>query len=921
MATDAFRCDVFSAGQLARLAAAPLPLGIVASRAVRTLHRDLHLDTADGTLARRGVACRLRVSADDRHVLTVRIDGLDGGEGGQPTRIDAPVRSAEPAEALRESTPAGRRLRAVVDPALLEVRVALEVERLARTAHADWLRRPRVVLHYDRVTVRRDRASRDFHQLCVHRLRGRDDAVARLALAFQQEHGLRLLEASRRERAELLLKWMQAEEPGPVGVASDAWPARDDPASQPAAGEGGGEGGTGRLNAEVSLLAFQERVLALAEDAATPLAERLRFLDIVSANVDEFFAVRVAGLKMAAQECAEERDDHEMTAAGQLAMLAPRVASLAARQERCARDCVAALAAHGVRVRAWAELDDGERRTLRARFREEIYPALTPMAMTLSPGHPFPRLPHLSLSIAAVVLDRNGGTPRFTEIELPPTLPRLLQLPGGGAVPLEEVVRGNLDALAPHGRVDQAYLFRVTRGGDLHVDEARADDLLEAVDAAARRRPHNAVVRVEVERGMPPVLRDLVLDELRREPGGDGLALDADDVYELAGPYDLRCLGALDLPERVPSYPAFTPRPLVVAEASLLDAIEAGDLLAHHPFDSFADSVVRFLREAATDPDVVAIKATLYRVGDHSPVIDALRKAAKRGKQVVAFVELRARFDEERNVGWVRALADAGVHVAYGFVGVKTHAKVALVVRRDGERLRRIVHVGTGNYNARSGLHYTDLSLFSADPELAADVGELFNALTGSSAPPAALSHGALVAPGQLLPALLDLVEREAAHARAGRPARIALKVNGLSDPAIVRALERASQDGATVELLVRGVCTLRPGVPGRTERVRVLATAGRFLEHARVYHFANGGDDAWYVGSADLRPRNLRRRVELLVPVRDARCRAELARLLDVYRDDARAWELTAAGSYVRRERRGPGAQELLLGELRALD
>jgi polyphosphate kinase len=547
------------------------------------------------------------------------------------------------------------------------------------------------------------------------------------------------------------------------------------------------------------------------------------------------------------------------------------------------------------------------------------------MAMTLSPGHPFPRLPHLSLAIGAVLLDRDGA-PHFAEVELPGELPRFLHLRADRlthAVPLEEVARANLDVLHPSSRVEQAWLFRVTRTSDLELDEACADDLLEAVAAATRQRARRGAVRVEVERGMPMVMRDVVLESLRREPGAEGLPLGTGDVYETDGLLDLRGLDALELPDAAAlSYEPFRPRKPVPARRGFLDAVRDGDLLVHHPFDSFADTVLRFLREAAADPDVTALKITLYRVGDRSPVIEALCEAARRGKQVVAFVELRARFDEERNVGWVRALSEAGVHVVYGLVGLKTHAKAALVVRREaGGQPRRYAHVGTGNYDARSALRYTDLSLFSADDALTGDVAALFNALTGTSAPPERLPGGALVAPRQLLPALLELVEREAAHARAGRAACIRIKVNGLSDDEIVRALARAARDGVEVALLVRGICTLRPDGPDGGGRLRVRSVVGRFLEHSRIYHFANGGDAHWFIGSADLRSRNLRRRVELLAPVHDAAGRAMLGSLLDLYLRDAGAWELTPSGAYVRGEGTGEGAQAALLRALERRD
>ena len=909
-AVDAFRCDVVSAHQLAELAQAPLPLALDASPPVRAVYRDLYLDTPDDALRRRGAVCRLRLGGDGRHVLSLALG---------PRTLRAAVRAAEPRAALAEAGAVERWLRALADPALLDVRVELEVERWVRTALPDWLRRPRLELHYDQVTVRRNGSARSFHQLCGHRRRGRGDELARLAHAFEREHGLRR-GAGRRERAELLLKWMPADGVGPG--------AHDSAQLYRVPGTGPGGPSAEFLDPELSLLAFQERVLALAEDPATPLGERLRFLAIVSANVDEFFMVRVAGLRSAAREEMEEQGERELTALEQLEAIGERVAALVARQSRCYRACAAELAAHGTRICTWEELDAGERARLREHFREELLPALTPFAMTLSPGHPLPHLRHLTLSMALVLSGRDGRASHFAELELPRGVPRFLPAgpaAAGGAsarpparivVPLEEVIRGNLDLLYPEARVEQAYLFRVTRGADLALDEDRAGDLLKAMAAVTSRRSHGAAVRVEVERAMPRLLRSLVLEDLRRERAG-GAELGPGDVHEVDGLVDLRCLEELARPGgALPAYPPFSGAHAVPPGRAVLDAVRERDLLVHHPFEDFAGSVVRFLREAAADPDVVAIKITLYRIGESSPIVAALLDAAARGKQVVAFVELKARFEEERNVGWARALEAAGGRLVYGLVGLKNHAKVALVVRREPGKLRRYVHVGTGNYNARSGLAYTDLSLFSTDEALAGDVAELFNELTGSSAPPQRLARGALVAPQQLLPALLELIEREAAHARAGRPAGIRMKLNGLSDAEVVRALYRASGDGVRVELVVRGICTLRPGAPGLSDRIRVVSVVGRFLEHSRVYRFTNGGEPVHYIGSPDLRPRNLRRRIELLVPVRDPACRARLDRVLDLYLTDPTAWELDATGRYERRRGGGAGAQEVLMSE-----
>jgi polyphosphate kinase len=674
------------------------------------------------------------------------------------------------------------------------------------------------------------------------------------------------------------------------------------------------------LNSELSILEFTARVLALAEDLRTPLRERLRFLAIVSENLDEFFMVRVAGLKRSAQEQNEERTPDGLTPRQQLDLIALHAKALVARQYRCYAACSAEAAAHGARVVTWAELDVSRRDQLRAVMRDELLPALTPLAMTLSPGHPFPRLRHLSLSLAVVLLDRPGTAPHFAQVELPDDAPRFTPVPGMQAViAIEELVRANLDLLYPSSVIEQAYAFRVTRGADLELDEDRNPSLLHAVEEASRRRFEQPVVRVEVERAMPAVLRDVVVRELRREHGG--AALDEDDLYDVDGLLDLACITEVPMSGSASlEYPPFAPANPLPDDRSIFSLIEERDRLFHHPFDDYAASVVRFFRDAAADPDVTAIKMTVYRADEKSPIVAALVDAAARGKDVVVFVELKARFDEERNVAWAKRLQDAGGRVVHGLVGIKNHAKVALVVRRDGKQLRRFAHIGTGNYNAQTARRYTDLSLLSADIDLTADIQDLFNELTGSSRAPHQLTRGCLVSPKQLLPELIARIEREAAHARAGRGGHIRLKLNGLSDPDVVNALFRASQDGVRVELIVRGVCTLRPGVPGVSDRITIVSVLGRFLEHARVFYFANAGSPEYFIGSADMRPRNLRRRVELLAPVRDRACRAQLDTLLDTYLADPTAWELTSAGEYARRHASGPSAQEQLLGDAYAL-
>ncbi len=899
-----FRYELRSAEQLAALASARLPLGMSASAPRRSMHRDLYLDTHDESLRRRGVVCRLRLGTTDEHVLSVRMCG----QGGPSTRVDARVRSAEVGTALAEDNAASRCLRALVEPARLETRLDLEVDRLTRTAHPDLLRRPRLALHYDRVTLRCGGSAHTFHQLCGHLRRGPQRELERLAAALEAEHDLRVSAGDPREHAEFVVRWNQLEARRERLAGSDqalrVAPADERPADT--------------LSPELSLLAFQRRVLALAEDERTPLRERFRFLAIVTSNLDELYMVRMADLRRAAlEERAEPSDtgDDGLTDEERLVRVEREVAAILAAQSRCAQACLRAAEGHGVHLLRWTALTEEEREALSVRCREEIHPGLTPLAMTLSPGHPLPHLPHLGLSLAVVFRRSPDDAPHLAEIELPEDAPRLLPVPGrpGGVITLEEVMKANVDVLHPNTHVESAHLFRVTRGGELGLDEESAADLLDAVATATGRRPLNPAVRVEVERSMPGFVSDLVLENLRREAVAVGTEAPVDRVQVVDGLLDLRCLA--DLP--LPPHPALEYPPLrarsPVADRPMLDVVREGELLVHHPFDAFDATVVRFLRDAAADPDVTTIKITLYRVGHPSPVVDALLAAAHAGKRVVALVELKARFDEEHNVGWARALEEAGGHVIYGLVGLKVHAKVALVVRREGDRLQRYVHVGTGNYSARSGRQYTDLSLFCTRDALTADVADLFNELTGSSRPPQGLAHGALVAPHQLLPAVLGLIDRETQHARAGRAAAITIKVNGLSDPEIVRALYRAARAGVRVDLVVRGICTLRPGVPRLSPGVRVVSVVGRFLEHSRIYRFANGGDATYYIGSSDLRPRNLRRRVELLVPVQEAAHRAELDRVLALYLEDPTGWDLAPTGDYVRRCGSAPGAQETL--------
>ncbi|MEO8562776.1 MAG: polyphosphate kinase 1 [bacterium] len=902
------RYELRSAAELETLARAPLPLGIRCADARRSTHRDVYLDTPDDVLRARGVLCRLRIGTTAPHRLSLR-----SADQSAPQHVDVTVRSADPSGALAQDSAVRRQLLAIVDPRSLVARLELEVERLTRDAHPDLLRRHRVAVHYDRIVARRDDDTRTLFQLCMHHRRGSVGDFTRLVAAMEGAYGLAGKGSDPRERAQLLLRWIRPLGSGSAAASSDF--------QSPSPGEGSEP--PEMLSPELSLLAFQRRVLALAEDATTPLRERLRFLGIVTSNLDEIYMVRMPELRQAAasrHNSAHARAADGLTPGDRLERVERELAAIIDAQARCAAECLRAAETLGTRVLRWSELSAGEQESLRARCRDEIYPALSPLAMTLSPGHPLPHLPHLGLSLAVVFRRSTGGEAHLAELELPRDSERLVAVPErtNAVIPVEDVLRANLDLLYPNARVDGAYLFRVTRGGDLELDERSADDLLSAVSDATDRRAYNPAVRVEVERAMPPSVCELVLENLRREAlGRSPDAAAVGEVQVVNGLLDLRCIGELPLPSD-PSlcYPELAVRSPVVAQ-TMLDAVCDGDLLVHHPFDDFEATVVRFLREAASDPQVTTIKITLYRAGDPSAVVDALLAAARAGKKVVALVELKARFDEEHNVTWARALEAAGAHVVYGFVALKVHAKVALVVRREGSTLQRYAHVGTGNYNTRSGRQYTDLSLFSRSETMTSDVADLFNALTGSSKAPDGLAHGALVAPEQLLPAVLALIDREVQHAQAGRPAGISIKVNGLSDEEVVRALYRASEAGVPIELVVRGICTLRPGVGGRSSRIRVVSVVGRFLEHSRIYRFENGGQPEHFIGSSDLRPRNLRRRVELLVPVRGAGRQGQLDDVLRLYLADRSAWTLCADGRYERSQTEGPPAQATLASAL----
>jgi polyphosphate kinase len=993
-----FRCDVPSPELLAALLAEPLPLGLVVRTLERSLCRDVYVDTPDHALASRGISCRIRYGADDRRILTLGLAEPGLPLSGPSAQFEADAGALDLPGILAGDSEPARRLRGLVDPARLEPRLELQIDRAVRTASRPWFLPGRVAFLYDRVTVRSGRLTREFQELKVRRLSPGRPRLEEIARALEQAHALRPVVQTKLARARALLRQMGQEsvirdldsgravavialDEGRVALLRDGgapqipvtsgsgeqavrhglaqwfgskvaevvllgrtpptldqpslevWLARrlrrgvappggppiewmpmrelaravrtstlgdpatlaafavaarsrllpewslegerdtavlpDPPATREAAGD--------LLDPIRSLLEFNARVLAAGEDVRTPLLERLRYLSILSANLDELYMASGGGVP----------ED--------------RARQLLGRQQACIADCLAKLAAAGHPVRGWDSLAPDEREALRLRFRRDLFPRLTPRAITQSPGHPFPVIPALTLALAVALQDERTGPIHFAYLRFPSDLPRFVTVPGGaGLVPVEQIVLANLGLLYPDRTVEDAALFRVTRKGDLDLEEAAAGDLLQALEEELDQRSVNPVVRLEVQQGMGALLRGMLVQELRFGGAHGPVSVGDLTVHEVAGlmaPGGLRELA--DLPVAGGLFPPFSGRDPLRPGSPLWEQIRERDILLHHPYDDFSATVLRLVEEAAADSAVVAVKMTLYRAGERSPVVAALVRAAEAGKQVAVFVELKASYDEARNIGWVRQLERAGAEVVYGLVGLKNHAKVALVVRQEEGGVRRYVHIGTGNYNAGTARVYTDLGLLTADPAIGDDLGDLFNQLTGTSGAPTAPLRRLLVAPQHLLPGLLDRIAREAGHARAGRPARIRAKLNGIDDPEIIRALYAASDAGVEVDLLVRGLCTLKPGVPGLSSRIRVRSLVGRFLEHARIYHFGDGGADDYLIASADWRSRNLRRRVEVAAPVLDPACRRWLDLVLTRELADPSAWELGPDGDY----------------------
>src|SRR5262245_27298755 len=652
------------------------------------------------------------------------------------------------------------------------------------------------------------------------------------------------------------------------------------------------------LNRELSWLEFNARVLHEARDARNPLLERVKFAAIFAGNLDEFFQVRIAGLRQQVESGAATRAPDGRTPAEQLAAARERVLQLVAEQSACFLELRQALSAEGISIVDYGSIPE-HHEALRQRFLDEIFPVLTPLAV--DPGHPFPYISTLSLSIAVGLLDPETKERVFARVKVPQILPRMLEVEPNRFIPIDQVIEANLQYLFTGMEVTDSHLFRVTRNADFTVEEDEADDLLMAIEEELRRRRFGAAVRLEVERTMPAGTRNLLLR---------GLGLEQDDCYEITGMLDLTALtriADLDIPElRAAPWTPVTPPRLTPPDedepADVFAAVRAGDILVHHPYESFAASVERFIAQAADDPDVLTIKMTLYRTSGDSPIVRSLIRAAERGKQVVVLVEIKARFDEEANIIWARRLEQAGAHVVYGLVGLKTHSKVCLIVRREGHGLRRYVHIGTGNYNPRTARLYVDLGLLSAREELGADVTDLFNVLTGLSRQTS--FRRLLVAPMTLRRRFVELVEREIAHAKAGRPARIVLKMNALVDIPIIDTLYEAAREGVVIDCIVRAACGLVPGLPEKSETIRVRSIVGEFLEHSRIWSFDNGGEREWYIGSADLMDRNLDRRVEAVVPVEDQEARTRLQRIIDVMlEDDRRSWQLSPDATWTRTE------------------
>lgn len=653
------------------------------------------------------------------------------------------------------------------------------------------------------------------------------------------------------------------------------------------------------LDRELSWLAFNKRVLELSEDPGLPLLDRTKFLAIFASNLDEFFMVRVAGLKRRIATGIAVRAASGLTPREVLENIWERAYALQRQQADFFLNMIRPeLMSAGIEVLRWEQLTPAEKTDMDLYFDAQIFPILTPLAV--DPSHPFPYISGLSLNLAVVVQNPTTGNKLFARVKVPPLLPRFLEVSPQRYVPLEDVIAAHLDELFPGMEVCEHHAFRVTRNEDVEVEEDDAENLLKALERELVRRRFGPPVRLEVEEDIDPYVLELLVSELD---------INELEVFRLPGPLDLTGLWTIvsldrdDLKQR--KFVPKTSRALSEVESAtppdILSIVRERDVLLHHPYDSFSTSVQLFLEQAAHDPHVLAIKQTLYRTSGDSPIVDALIQAAEEGKQVLALVEIKARFDEQNNIDWARKLEQAGVHVVYGLVGLKTHSKLSMVVRNDGDQLRRYCHIGTGNYHPKTARLYEDFGLLTSNPEVGEDVSNLFNVLSGYS-----LNTDysrLLVAPHSVRNGLIARIEREIEHHQAGRPSGIRFKCNSLVDEAIIDALYRASIAGVPIEIWVRGICALRPGVPGLSETVRVVSVLGRFLEHSRVYAFTNGGNPSVWIGSADLMHRNLDRRVETLVSLADPEHIAEVEGILDLgFAPNTAAWDLHSDGSWTRR-------------------
>ena len=663
------------------------------------------------------------------------------------------------------------------------------------------------------------------------------------------------------------------------------------------------------IDRELSWLAFNERVLELAEDTSNPLLERCRYLAIFSSNLDDFFMIRVASVKRKLESGVTKKNTAGFTPFELMAEISKRTQELIARQTKCFQtDILPKLAQNGIEVTDWESLNDDEKNYINKIFANRIFPVLTPLAV--DPSHPFPYISGLSLNLAVLVKQPETNEELFARVKVPASLPRFIETAEFAStrfIPLEKVIIANLHQLFPGMEIEDYYTFRITRNADLELEEEESENLLESMEQELLRRKFGPPVRLEVASDIGSEL----LNRLKTE-----LSIREEDISRYKEPLDLTGLNRiadLDRPEL-----KFVPfRNQVVRELREVDpdsneefyaAIRRNEILLHHPYDSFNSSVVRFLEAAATDPNVLAIKQTLYRTSGDSPIVNALIEAAEAGKQVLAVIEIRARFDEQANVRWARKLEDVGVHVVYGLVGFKTHAKLSLVVREEGNTVRRYSHVGTGNYNPKTARMYEDLGILSADDALGEDLNKLFNQLSGFA--PQYSYNRLLVAPRTIRSGLLEKINREIENKKSGKHAFIRLKLNSLLDEEFVEALYRASIAGVEVELVIRGICSLMPGIPGVSENIRVRSVLGRFLEHSRIFHFANGGDDEIYIGSADLMDRNLNRRVESLVQITRPEHKKDLIKVFDLYVSSTTAgWHLLPTGKWLKVDKAPDGS------------